>query len=270
MDSKYSLNEKVSKYLDGEKNSVRYIKKKTFEQAVDDGELINKTAGKTSLKQVSDKDNDKRYLVVSDDEQYVISKCPFSRLIGYIPVENDSFIEYRRFNFLLLILLGLMLAAVTVVSLNWNRWVGNNTPVVSQPIGGIGYEVGQTNKPTDPNTPTAEPISFPSITMPGYSEIKIPANTTNINTISLYNPSQNEGWYDLTFQIYVDTNNDGEYELIYESGKVAAGYRIDGFEINQPLNAGTYNAKMMFHAYYVEDDTIPLNNGAITVPLVVE
>ena len=82
MDSKYSLNEKVSKYLDGEKNNVRYIKKKTFEQAVNDGELINKTAGKTSLKQTSDKDNGKRYVVVSDDEQYVISKCPFSRLIG--------------------------------------------------------------------------------------------------------------------------------------------------------------------------------------------
>ena len=96
MDSKYSLNEKVSKYLDVEKNNVRYIKKKTFEQAVNDGELINKTAGKTSLKQASDKDNDKRYLVVSDDEQYVISKCPFSRLIGYIPVENDSFIDIEE------------------------------------------------------------------------------------------------------------------------------------------------------------------------------
>lgn len=96
MDSKYSLKEKVSKYLDGEKNSVRYIKKKMFEEAVNIGKLINKIAGKTSLKQASDKDNDKRYLVVSDDEQYVISKCPFSHLIGYIPVENDLFIDIEE------------------------------------------------------------------------------------------------------------------------------------------------------------------------------
>ena len=42
MDSKYSLNEKVSKYLDGEKNNVRYIKKIDSKKYIELKEALEK------------------------------------------------------------------------------------------------------------------------------------------------------------------------------------------------------------------------------------
>ena len=106
--------------------------------------------------------------------------------------------------------------------------------------------------------------------MPGYSKLKIKANTKQVNTISLFNPEENEGWYDLAFTILADIDGDGEDETLYESEKIAPGYRISEFELTQPIGTGSYNAKIIINPYYINDDEIVLNNGEISVPLIVE
>ena len=282
MDINYSNNNvQFEKYLDGQVGSVRYISNKTFQKALDNGELQKVVLGKTSLKPVTQRKNNQSLFVVSANEQYALSECPLSRVVGYIPAGN-GFVEYRKFNLAYMGVAALAVAAVAGVSIGIfslaNKNVPPDVPAYTESIQTTSpasttpeYDPSQTDKPieTEP-APTQESISFPSITMPGYSNLKMAANTTHVTTISLWNPAQNEGWYDMVFNFCVDVDKDGEFETLYKSGKVKAGNRINEFDISQPLKAGTYDVKIMLYPYYVEDDTITLNNGALSVQLIVE
>lgn len=268
MDFLYSTNKILNGHLlDGEKGGFKYIKKRTFDQAVEEGALTYNVVGRTTLKQPTQED--KKILVVSQDEKYALTQCQLTRIVGYIPLDNGTFVEYRQFNFVIPIVFGLGVVAIGSIAFGLA-----NKQVIEEPAptgGAIGYDPSQTNKPDDPKAPTKEAISFPSITMPGYAELRMAANTTKIDTISLYNPAQNEGWYDLTFKLMVDTDRNGDFETtLYESAKVAPGYRVSDFEIAQPLEAGKYSAKILINPYYVNDDSVVLNNGSIDVDLIVE
>lgn len=268
------ITNELEQYLDGRVGTIRYIKKKTFEKAVQNGELNYNVTGKTKLKEVDkDKNSSRRLLKIireNDAKHYLLEDCKITRLIGYIPTEKGTFVEYRKFNLIPFILLGILIIGLLLtLILNWNNWFGktniDNTP------GGIGYEVGQTKKDKDKNgNDQSDVIDFPEVTMPGYSSLTMKANTTKIDTINFFNPSKNDGWYDLSFELEVDTNNDGVYETIYKSAKIAPGYRIDDFTITNGLSVGTYPARILIYPYYVKNDSIKLNNGVLELELKVE
>ena len=92
----YSLDETIKSYLDGEKNGLKYIKKKTFDKAVDDGKLTYNISGKTVLKKADPDNKEQRILRVSENETYALSNCKLTQLVGYIPVGDGVFVEYRR------------------------------------------------------------------------------------------------------------------------------------------------------------------------------
>lgn len=94
--------------LDKQVDDLKYLSKKSFRQAVDDG-LEYRIVGKTRLKEAEDKDDDK--LLTFGDKKYQVDKCTLTRVVGYIPVGDGGFVEYRKTLLPFLILLFLMLVA---------------------------------------------------------------------------------------------------------------------------------------------------------------
>lgn len=100
-----------------------------------------------------------------------------------------------------------------------------------------------------------------NVIMPGWNELKIQANTTNITSgIDFYNPKENEGLYYLKFQLIVDN------EVLYESGLVAPDKHIQNITLSKPLAAGKYDA-IVFIQPYKWDKKTPTNNGQVRVNL---
>lgn len=281
MENIYSTqDEKIKQYLDGRKGNIQYIKKSTFDKAVGSGNLIRSISGVTTLKKIKDINAGNNYIQISDSESYVLGDAPLTRVVGYIPTSNGTFIEYKQFNVLYPIALIALLvfgttSAIAISNVLKSKNIDNppanvleTTTATEDPL---DYDQNQTTEePEKPSEPVKEIIDLPSITMPGYSELAIPENTTQVKTISLYNPSKNEGYYDLSFIISLDTNNDGEFETtLYKSGKVSPGHRINEITLNQPLKAGKYSALITINTHYIPDPSVNLNNGEIVVPLIV-
>ena len=150
-----------------------------------------------------------------------------------------------------------------------------------------GYLViGSGNKPAPAATPTPTPIAAEAaqgayqeetveaaknITMPGWASITIAADTTEITRgVDFFNPEANEGYYDMTFELFVDVENSGEYVSVYRSGLVYPGNHVQKITLTQPLSAGTYDAYVHIQPYLKGDQSAPLNNGNVQVELVVQ
>lgn len=93
--------------LDKEKDGVKYLSKKAFDKAAEDG-LEYRIVGKTRLKEAEE--DDKKVLTVGE-KRYLLEECRLTRLVGYIPVGDGGFVEYRQTLIPILILLFLLLAA---------------------------------------------------------------------------------------------------------------------------------------------------------------
>ena len=111
-----------------------------------------------------------------------------------------------------------------------------------------------------------------SVTLPGWTQITIPADTTKIDRgIDFYNPDRNKGYYYLTFELNLDEDGDGEYETnLYKSGLVEAGNHIQEIEISKPLPPGTYRAQVFLQPYRMDEDKTATNNGSVNIRLIAE
>lgn len=82
------------------------------------------------------------------------------------------------------------------------------------------------------------------IAIPGWGDITIPANETEI-AVDFPNPPENRGKYYLTFSIrLVDTG-----EMLYSSGRVLPGHSIQSITLSRPLEAGRYGAIIHVQPY---------------------
>lgn len=104
--------------LDKQAQDLKYLSKKSFKQAVNNG-LEYRIAGKTRLKEAEDKDDGR--LLVFGGKKYRLEKCTLTRIVGYIPVGDGSFVEYRQSLIPLLLLLAAILAAAICCVLLLNR-----------------------------------------------------------------------------------------------------------------------------------------------------
>ena len=77
---------------DGEKNGVRYIKKKTFQNAADDG-LEYRIVGRTALK-AAQADEDEKDLLQADGAGFIVDAYRQRAVKGYIPVGEGRYAEY--------------------------------------------------------------------------------------------------------------------------------------------------------------------------------
>lgn len=138
-----------------------------------------------------------------------------------------------------------------------------------------------------------------NVIMPGWTEFRIAAGTTEITKgIDFYNPEGNHwykcpdcgdqlddnfkctnekcghqfdektavlGDYYMTFALYL---KDGD-ELLYKSGLVAPGKHIQKITLNRALSAGEYDA-YVFLQPYLSDMKTECNNGKVVIKLKVE
>lgn len=95
--------------VDKESKNIRYIKKKTFKDAADNG-LEYSIVGRTTLKEEDEKNekSDKKGILFAGDKKYIVDSYKSRRIKGYIPVGGNRYLEYAGiwFPLLWLIILG--------------------------------------------------------------------------------------------------------------------------------------------------------------------
>ena len=110
----------------------------------------------------------------------------------------------------------------------------------------------------------SQPTIIPSVAVPGWSSITIPANQQTVS-VDFYNPEANEGLYYLTFKLIL--SNTGE--VLYESNAVPPGKHIQTITLSRALPAGTYDAVVHVQPYRMSDET-PANNADMKTKLIVK
>ena len=108
-----------------------------------------------------------------------------------------------------------------------------------------------------------------SVSIPGKSKMTFPANLMEDISVDFYNPETNKDMFYLTFEIRIPAENELGYEVIYQSGLVEPGCRIDKINISKSLKAGEYNAVIHVQPYRISDNS-PTNNADLKVLLIVE
>ena len=175
---------------------------------------------------------------------------------GYIPIkvlteegEQNGYIRIIKPSVLkpLLAALAVLLAAAAVF-LAW--FIPNmGSKVLGLDEAAVAYHIeGLVNN--DPS----------QIMLPGLGNMQLTAGQTHVEKV-LLNPEGNPCYF--RFQLVLKDTG----ETLYESGLVEPGKAIVNFDINRPLEAGTYQAEMHINTSSLEDVETPLNNGVVAVTL---
>ena len=127
---------------------------------------------------------------------------------------------------------------------------------------GIVYEPSTKN---DSDTAVEETPTLPDISIPGWSGIKLPANSKTAQ-VSLHNPIENAEYYDLSFSLsFADTD-----ETIFTTGLVRPGEKCSQVSLERELEPGEYNAILFVQPYLLDATHTPTNNAALKILLIVE
>ncbi len=196
------------------------------------------------------------------------------KTIGYIELENGSFIAVKKDNLgmiILWIILGALLIAGLVFGMTkFIQANGEPDPTTTQPPfildGGQEEGEGKLDLPEKIDTSTK------NVTIVGIPQINFKANQKEQNVI-LTNHKKNEGICFMEFTIYLDKNSnkkidDGD-EMIYKSGLVQPGYSISKFSINRTLDVGEYDAVVMQQPYSFDQQRTKLNNMVVATQIIV-
>ena len=182
--------------------------------------------------------------------------------------ENDKKNNKKKWLILLLILLLLLLIAGGV-------FAGVKIAESRQPSdggsssGGVGLIIDE-NAGEKKESQTESSEEAPGVTIPGWGTITIPAGETEITSVDFYNPTENEGYYYLTFELRIlDDSNEG-YEVIYSSQLVPAGQHIQQITLSRALEAGEYEAVVHVQPYKMDEAQTPTNNADMKTTLIVE
>ena len=115
------------------------------------------------------------------------------------------------------------------------------------------------------NARQAEPAVIPTVKMPGWTSLTIPAGKTEFDMDAFYNPADNEGMFYLTFTILIDDGS-GELEEVYRSGLCEPGKRISRLQMERALEVGEYKAVVHIQPFSM-DDLEALNSADVNLTL---
>ena len=199
-----------------------------------------------------------QYLVSKDGKRvclypYRRKNTRMERTVGYIDVSSqeapDSFVRIRTGNIFKGIILPLILLLL-LTGLFFLGWFLSRKPEVpGLDEAAVSYKVeGMEN--TDPE----------SIALPGVSVIEMEAGSTRVD-FPLVNPEGNTCYMKYTIR---DTQTD---EVLYRSGMIEPGMAVLGFDLEQPLEAGTYEILVQVETSDLEDYTVQLNGAEIPAKL---
>ena len=117
----------------------------------------------------------------------------------------------------------------------------------------------------DPNA--GELVKPPGVTIPGFDSMTIRANTEEVLGINLYNPSENEDWYYLTFQLALLDENGAVSEVLYESQLLPPGLYLQDITLSRGLAPGEYEAVMHVQPYRIADKS-PTNSADLRMTII--
>ncbi len=120
----------------------------------------------------------------------------------------------------------------------------------------------------DPNageliTPEPTPVD-PGVTITGWGGIKLPAGKLEAST-ALYNPIENEGWYDMTFELRMAETG----EVIFTTGLVPPGQYCNKVTLTRKLEAGQYAGILHVQPYRQDEAQTPTNNVDLDIAIIV-
>ncbi len=123
----------------------------------------------------------------------------------------------------------------------------------------------------DPNAQTERPGGSESVkgpTIKGFSSLTIPPELKTV-AIDLYNPTENNGLYYLTFELRLPDESEQGYEVLFKTGYVEPGLHIYQVTLSHGLKAGEYTAQLLIQPYRMKGLT-PTNNVSAVVKLTVK
>lgn len=104
---------------------------------------------------------------------------------------------------------------------------------------------------TDPN----------KILIPGYGELPIKAGTDELYA-ALLNPEGNQCYF--KYRIVLTDGN----KIVYESNLIKPGMAVTNVKLNQKIDAGVYDVKLVVLAYSLDDYENQLNGGVVETKLI--
>ena len=166
-------------------------------------------------------------------------------------------------------ILAVILAVLLILCGTWILWGGVPFfPATTPNDGGSSLQGG--GLMIDPNAGEyVKPEQPPGVTIPGFGKMTIPANTRELKGIDLYNPTENEGWYYLTYKLCLLDENEQVSEILYESQLLPPGLYIQDITLSRGLAKGTYEAVMQVQPYRIADKS-PTNNADLRLTIIVK
>lgn len=133
-------------------------------------------------------------------------------------------------------------------------------------------QVSVTKRPVitvDPNageliTPTPSPTD-PGVVIQGWTAVKVPAGALEAN-VSFYNPEENAGWYDLTFELILKETE----EVVFTTGLIPPGKYCNKVTLSRSFETGVYEAILHVQPYYMNEEQSPTNDLNMDIRLIVE
>lgn len=141
-----------------------------------------------------------------------------------------------------------------------------NRKPAQAPTGGVSFDP-DAGEYKDPDG--AEDGDNQGVSIPGWGTIELPANETEV-TVDFHNPEENEGSYNLTFEIRLPDDSEQGYEVLYTSGLVKPGLHIQNITLSRALEAGEYDAVIHVQPYRTDEAQTPTNNADMNTKLIVK
>lgn len=216
-------------------------------------------------------------LTIGETEETVFKSASSMRYktVGYIELDNGSFLAVKKDVILALILLfivgilaivGLACGLAFIIDTNGDGEETTTAPDV--------LDVNQQQGLGELDLPEkVEDMGSKNVTMNGIAQINFKAGQLEQNFI-LSNSEKNKDICFVVFTIYLDANENGAIddadEVLYKSGLVQPGYSISRFNISRTLEAGEYKAIVHQQPYSFDQARTPLNNFVVKTDLIVE
>ena len=105
---------------------------------------------------------------------------------------------------------------------------------------------------------TEAPSAARGIRIPGYSVIPVPADTADVQ-VELYNPEDNEVYFQISFFL----KGDGEDELLYESRLLKPGQHIYDITLTRGLPAGDHPITIQYSTFTTDGEFSPRNGATV-------
>ena len=191
-----------------------------------------------------------------EEPVYMVRSAANKKVIGYVELENGTFIAVKKdvtALIIFLILLGLALLAALIAGITYaiRANAQPDEPETTRPLGVIdaGAEFGEGVISVPEKTETKDK----EIKINGIAEMKLAAGQLEQNFV-FSNPEENPCY----FKIEIVLRDTGE--VLYTSDLLPPGYYISKFSLNRALEPGEYPVVVHFKTYSFDKEQRPLNN----------